>query len=173
MISSDANLGDVSGGLAFAGGTLAVTDTIVSARALSLATDGGTVSVASGKSYTLLNAVNNQAAATGTLTKSGDGTLVLAATNSYSGGTNILGGTLQLGNGTAGHDGSILSDIDNNASLVVANLGATVFQSHISGTGSLTQSGTGVLTLSGYNDYSGGTYLLAGTVSVAQEQNLG
>ncbi|WP_312469828.1 hypothetical protein, partial [Brucella sp.] len=46
VISSDANLGDVSGGLAFAGGTLAVTDTIVSARALSLATDGGTVSVA-------------------------------------------------------------------------------------------------------------------------------
>ncbi|WP_273793950.1 autotransporter-associated beta strand repeat-containing protein, partial [Brucella anthropi] len=105
------------------------------------------------------------------LTKTGEGTLILTAQNNYTGGTTISAGTLQLGDGTA--DGALKGDIANNASLTVANTGATVLEGTISGTGSLTQTGSGTLTLSGSNSYSGGTSLNAGIVSVGQDKNLG
>uniref|UniRef100_UPI003B9EE8FD autotransporter-associated beta strand repeat-containing protein n=4 Tax=Ochrobactrum quorumnocens TaxID=271865 RepID=UPI003B9EE8FD len=172
-VSSDHNLGDASGNLSFSGGTLQVTETMNSARAVNLATDGGTVLVDSGKTLTLSGRSSDLGAAHGALSKTGDGTLVLAATNSYSGGTTIAAGILQLGDGTPGHDGQIVGDIINNGALVVANLGDSALDGDISGTGTLTQSGAGVLRLSGKNDYSGDTQLFAGTVSVAQEANLG
>jgi len=43
----------------------------------------------------------------------------------------------------------------------------------ISGTGSITKIGSGVLTLAGTNGYSGGTSLNAGTISVTADNNLG
>ncbi|MGW6781037.1 autotransporter outer membrane beta-barrel domain-containing protein [Brucella pseudogrignonensis] len=172
-IGSDSNLGDASGGLRFAGGTLLASDSFTTARLSTLSSSGGTVSVANNKTLTLAGEITNLGAAHGALTKTGDGTLVLTAQNSYSGGTTIAAGTLQLGDGTTGHDGSIIGNIVNNASLVVANLGDMQLAGDISGTGSLTQSGTGVLTLSGNSDYTGGTQLLGGTVSVAQEESLG
>jgi autotransporter-associated beta strand protein len=51
--------------------------------------------------------------------KTGAGSLTLINSNSYSGGTTINGGTLQLGDGTTGHDGSInqTNSITNNATL--------------------------------------------------------
>ncbi len=172
-VSADHNLGEASGNLRFSGGTLQVTETMNSARAVNLATDGGTVLVDSGKTLTLAGTVSDLGAAHGALSKTGDGTLVLAAANSYSGGTTIAAGILQLGDGTPGHDGQIAGDIVNNGALVVANLGDSALDGDISGTGTLTQSGAGVLTLSGNSHYSGGTALLAGTISVSQEANLG
>ncbi|OKP63708.1 hypothetical protein BTE77_35325, partial [Ensifer adhaerens] len=50
------------------------------------------------------------------LTKSGAGTLTLTGTNSYTGGTTIAAGALQLGNG--GTTGSIVGDVVNNGALV-------------------------------------------------------
>ena len=51
------------------------------------------------------------------ITKSGSNTLVLAASNTYSGTTTINSGILQLGTGTA--DGSVAGNIVNNAALVL------------------------------------------------------
>ena len=45
----------------------------------------------------------------GSLTKAGASKLILTGSNTYTGPTTISGGTLQLGDGSAGHDGSLAS----------------------------------------------------------------
>jgi outer membrane autotransporter protein len=105
------------------------------------------------------------------LTKSGAGTLILAGNNTYTGGTTINGGTLQLGNG--GTSGSLVGNIADNASLVFNRSDAVTYGGIVSGSGSLAQSGTGVLTLLGTNTYTGGTFLNAGTIAVAFDDALG
>ncbi|MFC5392892.1 autotransporter domain-containing protein [Bosea vestrisii] len=98
------------------------------------------------------------------LTKAGAGTLILTATNTYSGGTTISGGTLQIGNG--GTTGSILGDVVNNGQLVFNRSNAISFNGAISGTGGLTKQGSGVLILSGANSYSGETSIEAGALVI-------
>ncbi|MEO7072461.1 MAG: autotransporter-associated beta strand repeat-containing protein, partial [Rhodanobacter sp.] len=98
------------------------------------------------------------------LVKSGTGTLVLAGSDSYSGGTTINAGTLQVGNG--GTTGSITGNVTNNASLVFNRSDALAFAGIVSGTGSLTQAGSGVLTLTGTNTYSGGTTISNGALQL-------
>ncbi len=101
------------------------------------------------------------------LTKTGAGTLTLSGTNTYSGATTISAGTLQVGNGGttdilgSGNvvDNALLSfdrtDTDNG--LTLANT--------ISGTGSVSQIGSGTTTLSADNNtYRGGTTVSAGTL---------
>jgi fibronectin-binding autotransporter adhesin len=85
----------------------------------------------------------------GGLAKSGSGTLVLAAANTYSGTTAVSGGTLQIGNG--GTAGSIAGNValSNTAALVFNRSNDLTYAGAISGTGSLTKSGAGALTLSG------------------------
>ncbi|PJT19240.1 hypothetical protein CN884_20850 [Ochrobactrum sp. 30A/1000/2015] len=170
-VSRDTNLGDASGGLSFDGGALQITDTMSSARSVALASGGGTILVDDTKTATFSGVFADAGSAKGSFTKAGAGTLVLSGTNTYKGGTTVSDGILQLGDGTT--DGSILGGVDlNGGNLVVANQGATVLDGNISGTGSVTQNGTGKLTLSGNNSY-GDTYLNAGVISVEQEENLG
>src|SRR5206468_2628935 len=59
------------------------------------------------------------------LTKVGGGTLILAAANTYTGGTTISGGTLQLGNG--GASGSIVGNVVNNAVFAINRNDAFTF----------------------------------------------
>ncbi|MCL7999661.1 autotransporter outer membrane beta-barrel domain-containing protein [Brucella sp. 21LCYQ03] len=172
QVASDANLGDASGALNFDTGTLHLTNTMNSSRAVLLTSHGGTISVDANKTATFGGIFKNALKATGSLTKSGDGTLIMTAANTYTGGTTVSGGILQLGDGVT--DGSITNAIAlNGGNLVVDNIGATALASVISGTGSLTQNGAGTLTLSGNNGYSGGTSLNAGVISAEQDENLG
>ncbi|WP_273793932.1 autotransporter-associated beta strand repeat-containing protein, partial [Brucella anthropi] len=99
------------------------------------------------------------------------GTLTLLGNNSYTGGTTISAGTLQIGDGTT--DGTIVGDVVDNGSFVINNQNDTALSGAISGSGSLTQAGGGTLTLSGKNSYTGDTNLNNGVISVAQEDNLG
>ena len=90
-VSTDNNLGDPSGGLSFAGGTLQFLSGFITSRAITLNTGGGTFDT-DGNNATLAGLIGG----TGGLTKTGAGMLTLSDTNSYSGGTSLDGGTLDL-----------------------------------------------------------------------------
>ena len=103
------------------------------------------------------------------VTKIGSGTVKLSGANTYSGTTTISGGILSLGNGSSTGSLSTNSAITNNANLTInrsnAVLQGTDFSSSgISGSGSLTQAGAGVTTLTVANTYAGGTTVSFGTL---------
>ena len=78
--------------------------------------------------------------ATNAVTFNGNGITVLTGANTYQGATNISGGTLQLGDGTSGHDGTInaTSGVTNNATLAYNLHGNQSVAYAISGGGNLT-----------------------------------
>jgi autotransporter-associated beta strand protein len=98
------------------------------------------------------------------------GNLILAGANTYTGATAINSGTLQIGNSGTTGSLSASSAITNNGTLVFNRSNAVVegtdFASTISGTGGLTQAGSGVLTLGGNNTYTGATSVTGGTLTL-------
>ena len=105
---------------------------------------------------------------TGSLTKLGTGTVILAGTNDYSGGTNVSQ------RHAAGHaPTSLQGDITDNAILVFDQGSTGTYAGAISGTGSLTKIGTGTLILAGVNDYFGGTTVSAGTLQGTHHEPAG
>ena len=106
----------------------------------------------------------NVISGTASLTLAGTGTTILTAANTYTGGTIISAGTLQIGNG--GTTGSISGNVANNGALIFNRSDNLTLAGVISGTGSLTQAGTGTTTLTGANTYTGATTVSAGTLSV-------
>ncbi len=106
---------------------------------------------------------------TGGFVKTGTATQVLSGTNTYSGGTTISQGTLQLGGQGYGAGAATVGTIGSgpvldNAALVFTEPSAVTFSNVISGTGAVTQSGPGPVTLNAANTYSGGTTISAGTL---------
>lgn len=93
------------------------------------------------------------------LVKSDYGTLILTGTNSYTGGTTVAAGTLQIGDG--GTSGSITGDVVNNAYLAFNRSDATTFGGLISGTGAV-QVLSGDLTFTANNSYGFLTSIAAG-----------
>jgi len=102
----------------------------------------------------------------GGITVSG-GTMILdAPASAIAGGLNIASGaTTQIGN----HDpnGSLPSGmVADNGALVFSQTITDLVTTAISGTGSLTQNGSGTLELSGTNTYTGSTLVLQGTLAL-------
>jgi len=122
------------------------------------------------------------------LVKSGAGTQVLAGTNSYSGGTTITGGilnisadtnlgttagaltfnggTLQLGAGVT-INASRLVTLTASGGVVDTQANTGTIAASIGGVGGLTKVGNGTLILTGSNSYSGSTTVNSGTLSLA------
>ncbi|EAS3143558.1 hypothetical protein DXO92_26195, partial [Salmonella enterica] len=109
----------------------------------------------------------NSIGGTGRVEKSGDETLTLSGSNTYTGGTLISGGTLIASNVEALGTG----DVTDNATLAL-NAGGD-FINNIGGTGRVEKSGDDVLTLSGANSYSGGTLISGGTLVASNVEALG
>lgn len=107
----------------------------------------------------------------GGLIKTGSGVLVLTGASSYTGGTTIAAGTLQIGNG--GTTGSITGNVVNNANLVFNRSDNYVFNGSVTGAGSVTFKGGGKVEFS--SPYNGPvsvedsfTQLQQGTVTASQ-----
>jgi autotransporter-associated beta strand protein len=156
-VSSDQNLGDAGNTLDFEGGMLQVNGSAFhgTARTILWGDAGGGFDIAdAGNSFSVAQALGG----TGSLTKRGDGTLILGGANTYSGGTTISGGTLQ------GDTTSLQGDMVDNARLVFAQGTDGRFAGSVSGSGSLDKDGDGTLVLAGTNSYSGGTTVSGGTL---------
>lgn len=122
-----------------------------------------------------LNAQINQPAGAGaSVVKAGPGRMILASNgNGYLGGTAIAEGTLQIGNGgTTGVLGS--GNVTNHGVLVFNRTNSYTPTQNISGTGQVTQAGTGeTIFTTNVNTYSGATNLNAGTLTFSSLGSLG
>ena len=194
-VGSDGNLG-TGGTIAMSGFDSKVTATGAFGHAVTLTGDP-TFNIAPATTTTW-NGVIADGASAGTLEVSGGGTLVLTATNTYSGGTTVHGGSkLSIASDAnlGGASGSLaLGDASTSGTLeVTSNLtlsstrsvslgagggtiisdGTSEIDQGITGGGGLTSSGAGTLILAGANTYSGGTTISAGTLQLGNGSTTG
>jgi len=101
----------------------------------------------------------------GSVRKADPGATVLGGANTFTGGTTITAGVLQIGGG--GTSGSIAGNIANDSILAFSRSDQYTHGGVISGTGDVQVLGSGTLVLSGDNTYTGSTLLLAGTLRPA------
>ena len=134
-----------------------------------------TLSPGAGQTQTVSDAIADQTGSGGTggnagsysLQKQGAGTTVLSGINTYTGGTTVSAGTLQ------GTTASLQGNIVNNAAVAFDQSGNGTYSGTIIGTGSLTKSGTGMVTLAGSSTYQGGTTISGGTIAINNASALG
>ncbi|ECJ7302873.1 fibronectin-binding autotransporter adhesin ShdA [Salmonella enterica subsp. enterica serovar Concord] len=155
LIVTGAN--DYSGGTTISGGTL----TADHADSLGTGTiaNNGVLQVGEGE-------LKNTLSGTGSLVKIGTGELTLNGDNDYSGGTTIDDGVLIADNADSLGTGAV-------ANSGVLQVGEGELENTLSGSGSLVKTGTGELTLSGDNSYSGGTTIIGGTLTADHADSLG
>ncbi|WP_217810236.1 fibronectin-binding autotransporter adhesin ShdA [Salmonella enterica] len=153
------NTGNDYGDTEIDGGILAAKD------AAALGT--GDVTIAESATLALSQGtLDNNVTGEGQIVKSGSDELIVTGDNTYSGGTTIAGGTL-----TADHADSLGTGAIANSG--VLQVGEGELENTLSGSGSLVKTGTGELTLSGDNSYSGGTTIIGGTLTADHADSLG
>ncbi|ECK9291104.1 fibronectin-binding autotransporter adhesin ShdA [Salmonella enterica subsp. enterica serovar Javiana] len=153
----------LSGDNSYSGDTTITGGTLTADHADSLGTgviaNSGVLQVGEGE-------LENTLSGSGALVKTGTGELTLSGDNTYSGGTTITGGTL-----TADHADSLGTGVIANSG--VLQVGEGELENTLSGSGALVKTGTGELTLSGDNTYSGGTTIDDGVLIATNVNALG
>lgn len=201
VVDKDSDLGAVSGSITLgtdntAGGTNGTlrfdsSFNLETTRAITLMEGGGTIDT---QGY--ITNIDQTIAGTGTLTKTGSGTLTLNATNSYIGGTVLKEGVLGINSDSAlGNSSSRLvmydtttlqlnGDVNSNRAVTLAGGPSSMmtintqtnngtFAGNIDGLGSLVKTGSGTLSLYGNNLYQGGTKVKEGTLAINSDASLG
>ena len=118
--------------------------------------DNGTVRFYRLDSYKFIGVISG----TGAVVQGGIGTTILTGDNTYTGGTTISAGTLQIGDGTSAN-GSITGNITDNATLAFARTGSTDISAVISGSGDVVVK-NGTIRLTGVSTYTGNTTIASG-----------
>ena len=171
LVSSDANLGAGGATLTLNGGTLENSTSFTLARPVIMGNFGpafgGTFQTDAGANLTVAGQISGAT----DLIKTGAGTLILTDANVYGGVTRIDGGTLQVGNG--GTSGSISDQVNDDGTLVFNRSDDVTYTGTILGNGGVVQAGTGTLTLTNPNPYTGGTIIKSGVLKVAQDGVIG
>jgi len=200
IVGDEGALGDplatVTLGDSTSGGTLRIDSPLfLSSRLMTLQAGGGTIDTTDETDAVLGGSISG----TGNLTKSGNGLLTLSGANSYAGATAVNAGILRAGSNTAfGLSRSLSVGAAGTADFngfnqtfftvggtgtVALNCGATLtvgsdnsssaFAGTIDGDGGLVKAGSGALSLSGTNTFTGGIALNGGTLRVSADANLG
>lgn len=119
---------------------------------------------------------NGTISGTGSVTNNGSGTIILTGNSSYSGGTTINTGTLQVGNGGATGTLNAGSPVVNNGTLIYNSTGSFTMSGNglISGTGNVIVRGAGNLFQAlGANTYTGWTQIDPGATFQPAQGNQG
>ena len=102
------------------------------------------------------------------LVKSGPGSLVLTATNTYTGNTTINAGTLKIDGTGSLESGNYDALIINNGTFVYSSTTDQTLAGVISGSGTVVKEENSALTLTATNTYTGLTTVSAGTLTLDQ-----
>ena len=186
-VNSISSLGNTSGSATIGNATLQVVSDITSTRNFTINHLNSTLQIDSGATYSLSGVLSGS----GALNKTGEGVLLLSNANTYTGGTNINGGTVVVnGPNSFGIGGPLTINagtllvamgytttrnitLGNIASTIEVNPSQTYTVSGVvSGSGVLTKTGTGNLTLTNTNTFVGDTVVNDGTL-VAASTNVG
>jgi fibronectin-binding autotransporter adhesin len=119
--------------------------------------------------------VSGAISGTGAVTNDGPGTVILAANNSYSGGTVINAGTVQIGTGGTSGSLNVGSQVIDNGTIVFNSktpITISGFGANISGTGNV-RIVTGTLKATGNNSYTGWTEIDSGATFQPSDGNSG
>lgn len=201
-IASESNLGfnpatPTPGNVTFNGGTLATTANLNlgANRGIEIGAGGGAITVDTSTQLT----INGIIAGSGPFTKGGHGTLVLLATNTYTGATSLTAGITKiatdaaLGTAPASATASHLTlsnanlwatdsfTLNSNRGLSLAGApsfnvdsGRTLtYGGIVAGAGDLLLNSGGTLALGGANTYSGATFIYGGTLKASNAASLG
>ncbi|WP_445147127.1 autotransporter outer membrane beta-barrel domain-containing protein [Dyella sp. Tek66A03] len=102
----------------------------------------------------------------GSLVKTGTGQLTLTGSSIFAQLTRISAGSLQIGDG--GTSGSVVSDIANQGALIFNRSDDVTYSGVLSGAGSLSKQGGGMLTLDGTGSSQGSVTVQQGTLQYLQ-----
>jgi autotransporter-associated beta strand protein len=186
--------GDAAGVVTVSGGTLSLGNFAITKGTVSVSGGSITSGTLTGTSYALTGSGSVGAVLAGAagLTKTGAGTAILTATNTYSGGSTIQAGVLTLGNTAAlgSASGSLTADggtlnlagfstsvgtlsgsageitSAGAATLTAASNATATYGGAFTGAVSFVKNGTGLLTLTGSSSSSGSTTVNTGTLAV-------
>ena len=135
---------------------------------------GASAATFTGNTFTIASANN-----TGIVSIQSNGTLIASSIGAGTGTSSLVmdGGTLRVRSGTAANT-SLVSGLGSatlnagGGTIDTNGINVVVSQS-FGGTGALTKTGTGILTLSGANSFSGGFQINQGVVAFSNDNNLG
>jgi autotransporter-associated beta strand protein len=108
---------------------------------------------------------------TAQLIKNGNANSIITGTHTYTGGTVINEGSLQLGDGTS--NGTISGAITVNSGLILNNATPQTLSNTITGAGTVTKTGTGVFTVGAGQNYPCSTIVDGGTFRLFNAPSFG